>query len=1391
MPNQNQYLVEQDSEDQFYHLMSFLENATLKDSIQPKKYETTISKIFSNFLIKYCDYNLSYTDINTLLNIVANYNNAMKKRINEQKLTYVFGCVNNMPADSPFNVLYYNIREFILNKFPDKKNIFDKYSTSNIFQILLLDLIYKNTIKEENWKDKWSLKIYDSNIIFETIKEAQDDGTYKTKTLKRNSFSIFLENNSISAHPFSFHVMNITNKGLLSNSLDDTNTNSYKYNEVENLVPNSIFKNFSINNNQYFSIGIKIKNAFIPLGELGKLEKEIISNIDIDASKIYLKINNNEIYRFNDISNEIIKNQILALLLFDNSTNSDINNLYDIFFKDIDENSLNYINLLISLSYEYNYKTKLIPIFSVTNTTINKNKLSACDKELTWNANNELLSFFDINIRKDLLDDNTFDTILTSMNKAINSYNTNENNVTLKSVDSISFVIIYKELNTYYRNTVNSKIQEEAITLTTSNIDNLIISGYEDSNLSSSIQSTFRNIKDENNIFFGGANLANKESYRYLYANPYKYLKGEESELISYYYGDSSVIADGYGAKNSYTENELKDFIDIFAETRDYFYTVLANEAFTSEDEYKLYRNLFISIWSVERSLTNKIKTIHDLDSLSKEEILNFLDSYGLKVLSDKLKTSSFINNEKYTRRLAKYYNELVKNKGSKGVADMLIKIFDFDDTEIDIQKYVLLENTSGKNKIFGLYVDSEKNIIPNNKVSISNIINNKNVFVKFLNQDIIQKEFIANIKVEYDNDTNFLNILENDAGCSFDYDDNDKNVLYEIDSIDNGELVKIDETNKKIIFKTFYTYSEVKIVNKILNLDSVKKYVSNLEYIPVSEEIKENGNGNLEFVETPYTSNNTTLDILNSIDQSIVYEELIASDKYWDINKTPAKDILNIGVDVSETKYLSLTLKENFYKSYAMARYALSIIDFIYERYIIGKDNNKNLLDKIIIEDTSINPGNPTRITLKEMYKAIRTLYRTLLVLYDYETLRSLNSSNEKAFYYGINEKFIMSNDSNDNIIKLLKDITLINDDDFFTKKYYDSNSEKTFNYIELYNDSSEVSDKIAGLSYLGEDTYYYLPKNRNIDNLKDKSKVLLYSTFAEKSAINIDSNRNSVGLNSGSKVIELLECLNPIILAKNQENNENIYFLNWYHAYTRNIKINNNITEDLDADMFYTDIFNKIIQIPLQYIEGILYPNEKNKLNLDRYFYNFISKLFNNLFLTNKNPLIEPNAYKEKSVTNKYFYSEKFNEENLNEFIYNDIECNIFTNITTDNGDYYLIKDNLESVRLNDFIEIIVEKLLLLLNELQELYSSLEFLSFKFSIGGNEGNELDFLKTAIEIFISYTVNIRTSQYVKEYNTQSESILLHEDLDVLGDYIKTDGLYLDDSLKIERVQVN
>lgn len=316
-------------------------------------------------------------------------------------------------------------------------------------------------------------------------------------------------------------------------------------------------------------------------------------------------------------------------------------------------------------------------------------KRSASDTERSMAENGEPLIFIDIKLIAEEIDAESRDKI----NKLISS---SEPIITTTSADidarfDVSFQLLYKELNLAYRDTIEADMVDVAASIMWETIK-LNLLGRKNS-IPKAVSSSIRNITD--NFFIkdicddSGNVTGTTKLFEYRYTNPYMTRRGAESDLILYYSGDN-YISNNYGLY-SYQKREIGTFVEIYKETREYFYRVLLNEAFVNESEYSLYEKTFITFLAVMRFMDAKIDYIRDIELFTREDIESFLTTFGLGSLASILDVSVFLNSEAYSKALIRRYIDLMQNKGSREVISVLQEVFSLNTTELVIYKNIII----------------------------------------------------------------------------------------------------------------------------------------------------------------------------------------------------------------------------------------------------------------------------------------------------------------------------------------------------------------------------------------------------------------------------------------------------------------------------------------------------------------------------------------------------------------------------------------------------------------------------------------------------------------------------------------------------------------------------
>lgn len=338
---------------------------------------------------------------------------------------------------------------------------------------------------------------------------------------------------------------------------------------------------------------------------------------------------------------------------------------------------------------------------------IKNNKNSASTEERMIAESGEHLAYFDISL---YAQSNTEMQNFGYFNKYLDTEDSN--NIYGTTYTYGGAIILYKEFNSKYRELLFSDICELAFFSEKTDIEQKM-----DVSEKNSITKQFCAIPRNNttlDIFFkySGDETSTKDLYKYSYVNPYTARIASESEMIRYFKGDN-YISHGYG-KYSYENEEINNFIDIFKEVRYYYYKVLLNESFINEQHYNLYEKTILIFMAVVRFMALKLDELKNIDTYNRKDIENFLYSFGMGKLADILNLdSNFANAEIYSKKILKNYLNLVQNKGSKDVIDILEDVFSIGSTELKIYKNILIGyKENDKKKYYFIKLDYNTNDI-------------------------------------------------------------------------------------------------------------------------------------------------------------------------------------------------------------------------------------------------------------------------------------------------------------------------------------------------------------------------------------------------------------------------------------------------------------------------------------------------------------------------------------------------------------------------------------------------------------------------------------------------------------------------------------------------------
>lgn len=670
-----EYKVPDNLMERFQNIMTFSKNMVLKDSKHFEKYEDDITRWFGRLMIKYFDESLTNDDITSLLKFVVDYNDVVTENIGETSVPiHTLDAWNETNAENVENIETFTDEYFYKNTYFRLTSLYGLLglTTFGLADVRRAAIAYvvaathggdQNSTRETRYKTKMNDAInkcknvssFESSLLNMIYRMAI---TEIKKELKKVS-------DDLASKEIEFTLTTISESDIINELFKiaflvgslvyDNSDNGFFKTMVGTNIPNIIFNNENL---------IKDSN-----GKDLIIKDSEENDVQISASIFSLV---QDFLANNRESIENLENAFIERLKFQISANSYVPEYESVHGKDEEGNEI---------------------VVSIDSETVDKR--SASDTERSLAENGEPLIIFDIKI----FNENIF---TTEEDQGEQGYINRINGLTDKEIIGVSgdkitdgydvaFQLLYKELNIAYRDVIESDIVDLAAAMMWENIELNFIE--RKNSIVRSIGSAVRNIPDnyfitdiydDNEDIIGTTKL-----FKYRYTNPYMCRRGAESELIVYYSGDN-YISNGYG-QYSYQKSEISQFIGIFKETREYFYRVLLNEAFVHEEEYGAYEKTFLTFLAVMRFMDAKLDTIRDIETFTRDDIENFLTTFGLGSLAKILDVSVFLNSEAYSKALIRRYIELMQNKGSREVINVLQEVFSLNTTELVIYKNILV----------------------------------------------------------------------------------------------------------------------------------------------------------------------------------------------------------------------------------------------------------------------------------------------------------------------------------------------------------------------------------------------------------------------------------------------------------------------------------------------------------------------------------------------------------------------------------------------------------------------------------------------------------------------------------------------------------------------------
>jgi hypothetical protein len=411
------------------------------------------------------------------------------------------------------------------------------------------------------------------------------------------------------------------------------------------------------------------------------------------------------------------------------------------------------------------------------------------------------------------------------------------------------------------------------------------------------------------------------------------------------------------------------------------------------------------------------------------------------------------------------------------------------------------------------------------------------------------------------------------------------------------------------------------------------------------------------------------------------------------------------------------------------------------------------------VIEKIEIDTGSELfgEISLKNYFEIIKYEFLALLKVYrKINEVDDLGNIDAGDYYYGVNP------DGLTEVETLLKSFgisdTLFKDNVFIGSE--SSPAKNSFGKYSLFKKDSTIKEDYSKVS--GDKKRQYEVETAELTDDASLINDIIFSTH---------KNLNSGGQdNSGEYVLNLLENLNPIKILSNEDvgtitGSELLwdYYLSKFKDNQAQINTERNNGHPNGLGLYY-EIIEKIMTFPMQYLDGLLSPSYVSEnINRNKQFVDLMKTIFENVYMVEsvdgKDPIFDGVI-----VPNEY-------EEVLSDFM---------AVMDDDNFDPEI--EELQTIQ-----EDLLERFLLTIDALQSIFASEEYMNFSFSIGGEESRTLQFVETAVTLFISYTSQLYSSSFKRKYDTISETVPYAEDIHHSLHTLKQDMFFYDEELSIEK----
>lgn len=697
--NTTEYNIPEDSLEEFENITKFVLCMETKDSELIESTESLLSKEFSKLLVKYYYSSLDRKDVLTLLELIYNHNNSVDNTLSSGEgylsfLEYAFG-FNSAKDGSLIQLLITKIKEvfsdFIaqLESATDREGINAVINTINsVINFGFTELSAIETSEDDiNTKRNEVRKALNTFTSENYLKMAQK---YVLDCLENDSSSITEPEDEWVIRQINKFTTITDNDKKIRLVIEGTNTYRYvnehdkykvfKYNDdtIQLKFNQLTVSEGSVNYTTGYELNSFQQICADPANRENKFVVGVIEVEDEDNDGKYFPKTENTA---NNINYSFKEYWITNITTFGNIIN-------------VNNSDMRFIHTSIKNYYEkISQSLKIKYLFSTKNQISDEieEKLYASQAEKLLSHNDSFVSGFNLYVK---IDDN-FKEVIGLLNKPSNAgtnFNAKhhaEEYIKTKEYETkqneyyIKVSIIYKEFNPVLREIGFLDLIDCLLSYATNdqlfNTDNHEISNNIDNWIRSVLISSSGDLNNFQQVFL--TPIVIQDVLPSLKFNCYKARRAREADIIRYFSGTFL----NYGVTSTEI-NEITNFIEIYEETRDYFYRNLLNKALIGEDNYQGMERMFITTYSIERFISSKLDNLRDIDLYNAKDIHNFLVSYGLKSI-DGIKFSTALESKK---KIIYNYKDLMKLKGSDSVVKILLNAFNTEDTEVELSKYLI-----------------------------------------------------------------------------------------------------------------------------------------------------------------------------------------------------------------------------------------------------------------------------------------------------------------------------------------------------------------------------------------------------------------------------------------------------------------------------------------------------------------------------------------------------------------------------------------------------------------------------------------------------------------------------------------------------------------------------